>query len=102
VPKSESPRAFERFWSLAPYRLERARYQVREKGRTFWIDEARDGSVVLAETEDATELALPEWLASVTKREVTGSRRYDWETLARESADSTKRGRGQRASSLGS
>ncbi len=74
---------FERFWSLAPYRLERACYRVRENGRTFWIDEARDGSFVLAETEDAPELALPEWLESVVRREVTGSRRYDWENLAR-------------------
>ncbi|MGH9388633.1 MAG: hypothetical protein ACRD1Z_03390, partial [Vicinamibacteria bacterium] len=74
---------FERFWSLASFRLERARYRVRENGRTFWIDEARDGSVVLAETEDAPELVLPEWLETVVRREVTGSRKYDWETLAR-------------------
>jgi CHAD domain-containing protein/CYTH domain-containing protein len=93
---------FERFWSLASFRLERARYRVRENGRTYWIDEARDGRVVLAETEDAPDLVLPEWLESVVRREVTGSRKYDWESLARESADSTKRGRGQRASSLGS
>ena len=77
---------FERFWSLAPYRLERTRYRVRENGRTFWIDEARD--VVLAETEDAPELALPEWIEAVVRREVTGSRKYDWETLARRRAAS--------------
>ena len=74
---------FERFWSLAPHRLERARYRVRENGRTFWIDEVRDKSIVLAETDDGPELALPEWLESVVRREVTGSRRYDWESLAR-------------------
>ena len=91
IAVSEGPRAeervsketFERFWSLASFRLERARYQVRENGKTFFIDEARDGSVVLAETENEPELALPEWLESVVRREVTGSPKYDWETLAR-------------------
>ena len=73
---------FERFWSLAQNRLERVRYRVRENGRTFFIDEVRDMSIVLAETEDGPELVLPEWLEAVVKREVTGSRRYDWETLA--------------------
>jgi len=81
---------FERFWSLASFRLERARYRVRENGRTFWIDEARDTSVVLAETEDAPELVLPEWLESVVRREVTGSPKYDWERLARGSRSMTK------------
>ena len=97
-----SSETFERFWSLAPHRIERTRYRVRENGRTFWIDEVRGGRVVLAETEDAPELVLPEWLESVVRREVTGSRKYDWETLARVSADSTKSRRRQRASSLGS
>jgi CYTH domain-containing protein len=79
---------FARFWSLSPHRLERARYRVRENGRTFWIDEVRDPSLVLAETEDPPDLALPEWLDSVVRREVTGSRRFDWETLARRRSDS--------------
>jgi CYTH domain-containing protein len=74
---------FETFWSLAPYRLERKRYRVRENGRTLWIDETRDGSLVLAETEDAPDLALPEWLESSVRREITGSPRYEWERLAR-------------------
>jgi CHAD domain-containing protein len=74
---------FETFWSLAPYRLERKRYRVRENGRTLWIDETRDGSLVLAETEDAPGLALPEWLESSVRREITGSPRYEWERLAR-------------------
>ena len=87
---------FEWFWSFAPYRLERARYRVRENGRTYWIDEARDGSVVLAEIEDEPELALPEWLQSVVRRDVTGSPKYDWQRLARLSG-STKKPRSRRA-----
>ena len=84
-----SKEMFERFWSLASFRLERARYRVQESGRTFWIDDIGNGSVVLAETEDGTELALPEWLDSVVRRDVTGSRKYDWERLARGSASRT-------------
>jgi CHAD domain-containing protein len=80
---------FERFWSLAPHRLERARYRVRENSRAFWIDEVRDKSIVLAETDDAPELELPEWLESVVRREVTGSPKYDWERLARGSRSMT-------------
>jgi CHAD domain-containing protein/CYTH domain-containing protein len=83
-----SSEAFARFWSLSPQRLERVRYQVRENGRTFWIDMVRDPSLVLAETEDAPDLSLPEWLGSVVRREVTGSRKFDWETLARRRSDS--------------
>jgi CHAD domain-containing protein/CYTH domain-containing protein len=88
VEERISSEAFERFWTLAPLRLERARYRVRANGRTFWIDEVEDSSLVLAETEDATDLVLPEWLASVVSREVTGSRRFDWESLARRGAES--------------
>ena len=83
-----SRETFERFWSLASFRLERARYRLQVNGRTFWIDDVRDGSVVLAETEDVPELVLPEWLDSVVRREITGLRKYEWESLARRSASS--------------
>lgn len=85
-----SPETFERFWSLAPFRLERERYRVRDNGRTFWIDEVRGGSMVLAETEDDENLDLPEWLDSVVKREVTGVSSYEGENLARGSSSRTK------------
>ncbi len=78
-----SRETFERFWSLAPFRLERARYRVRENGRTFWIDEVKGGSTVLAETEEDGKADLPGWLDSVVKREVTGVSRYEGEALAR-------------------
>ncbi len=77
-----SKETFERFWSLAPRRLERIRYVVLENGRTFSIDEVPEASVILAETEDSAELALPDWLASVVEKEVTGSRKYDGEALS--------------------
>ncbi|HEY7697083.1 MAG TPA: hypothetical protein VIE88_01640, partial [Vicinamibacteria bacterium] len=88
-----SSEAFERFWTLAPLRLERASYKVRENGRTFWIDEVRGGGLVLAETEDAPDLVLPEWLESVVRRDVTGSRKFDWESLARRRAAPRSGGR---------
>lgn len=87
-----SSEAFERFWTLASHRLERARYKVRDNGRTFWIDEVRVGGLVLAETEDAPDLVLPEWLESVVSREVTGSRKFDWESLARKETASRQGG----------
>lgn len=90
VEERISSEAFERFWSAAPFRLERSRYQVRENGRTFWIEEVRDGSLIVGETEDAPDLVLPEWLESVKKREVTGSRKYQWESLARGSRSRAK------------
>jgi CHAD domain-containing protein len=74
---------FERFWSLAPFRLERARYRVRADGRTFWIDDVRGSDVVLAEIEDGAERELPDWLDSVIHREVSGASRYEAEALAR-------------------
>lgn len=77
-----SRETFERFWSLATYRLERERYRFRENDRTFWFDEVRGSGTVLAELEDEPELALPEWLEAVVRREVTGSRKYEWEALA--------------------
>jgi hypothetical protein len=57
--------------------------------------------VVLAETEDAPELAPPEWLDSVVKREVTGLRKYEWESLARGS-DSSPAGGTEPAKQIGS
>jgi CYTH domain-containing protein len=85
VEERISKEMFERFWSLACFRLERARYRIQENGRTFWIDDARDSRVVVAETEDRPDLVLPEWLDSAVRKEVTGSRKYDWESLARNS-----------------
>jgi CHAD domain-containing protein len=74
---------FERFWSFSPIRLERARYQVRENGRTYSIDEVRsEDPLVLAEIADEPDEPLPEWLESAVMREVTGQRRYEWEALA--------------------
>jgi CHAD domain-containing protein/CYTH domain-containing protein len=99
VEEGISKEAFERFWSLAPHRLERLHYRFRENGRTFWFDEVRDSGLVLAELEGEPDLALPEWLESVVTREVTGSRKYDWEALARREGPGS---RDQRASSLGS
>jgi len=89
-----SKETFERFWSLASFRLERSRYRVQENGRTFWIDDARDLSVVVAETEDGPDFVLPEWLDSVVSKEVTGSRKYEWESLARGSDSSPAGGTG--------
>jgi CYTH domain-containing protein len=78
-----SGETFDRFWSLAPIRLERARYRVRENGRTYSIDEVRsDDGLVLAEIAGEPDEPLPEWLESAVKREVTGERRYEWEAVA--------------------
>jgi CHAD domain-containing protein/CYTH domain-containing protein len=78
-----SSETFDRFWSLSPMRLERARYQVRENGRTYSIDEVRsEEALVLAEIAGDPDEPLPEWLESAVKREVTGQRRYEWEALA--------------------
>ncbi|HEY7819456.1 MAG TPA: hypothetical protein VIG29_14625, partial [Vicinamibacteria bacterium] len=64
-------------------RLERARYQVRENGRTYSIDEVRsEDPLVLAEIADEPDEPLPEWLESAVMRKVTGQRRYEWEALA--------------------
>jgi CYTH domain-containing protein len=77
---------FQRFWSIAPFRIEKTRYQVRENGRTFWIDQVRGASLVLAETDDEEETALPDWLDSLVKRDVTGVSKYEAEALARANA----------------
>ncbi|HJS73966.1 MAG TPA: CHAD domain-containing protein [Vicinamibacteria bacterium] len=89
-----SKETFERFWTLAPLRVERNRYRVRENGRTFWIDEVRDRGVVLAEVDDEKDGELPDWLNAVVKEDVTGLPKYEGETLAR--------GRARQRSSLGS
>jgi hypothetical protein len=89
-----SKETFERFWTLAPFRVERHRYRVRENGRTFWIDEVRDKGVVLAEVDDEEGLELPGWLDDLVKQEVTGVSKYEAETLARS--------RARQRSSLGS
>ncbi|MGH9322452.1 MAG: hypothetical protein ACRD21_09625, partial [Vicinamibacteria bacterium] len=82
--------SFEALWPVVPIRLERARYEVRDRDRTFWIDEIEDPKLVLVETEEGSDLVLPEWLKEVLVREVTGSRAYEWEALARRKASSDK------------
>jgi CHAD domain-containing protein len=90
-----SKETFERFWAIAPHRLERSRYIVRENGRTFSIDEFPDANVILVEPEDGAE--LPKWLASVVEKEVTGSRKYEGEVLSSRSRSAPETPGGPRA-----
>jgi len=77
----------EALWPLTEgRRVTKRRYCVSE-GETLWeIDEFTDRELVLAEvelpTEDA-EVLIPDWLAPVLVREVTGERAYTNRSLAR-------------------
>jgi CHAD domain-containing protein/CYTH domain-containing protein len=74
---------FDALSSAARHRLERVRYQVREKGALWSIDELPERNLVLAEVTSDGEAAPPAWMEPVVLREVTGSSKYEWESLAR-------------------
>jgi CHAD domain-containing protein/CYTH domain-containing protein len=60
-------------------RLRKRRHRVRDGALTFEIDEFLDRDLVLAEVElpcESARLALPDWLAPLVQREVTGEREY--------------------------
>lgn len=77
---------FESLWSVADHRrLERVGYEVREKGVVWWIDEIPERNLVLAEvaSDGDGEVSAPDWMKPLLVREVTGMRKYEWESLAR-------------------
>lgn len=79
-----SASAFERFWQLCDgRRIERHRYEAREGGLVIRIDEVPARGIVLAELEGVPGRPLPPWLEASVVREVTGSKRYEGEALAR-------------------
>jgi CHAD domain-containing protein len=85
-PRTEEPisrELYEALASAAPHRVERIHYEVRRDGSRWEIDEVPDRGLVLAEVASDGEVALPEWIAPLLVREVTGVRRFDWESLAR-------------------
>lgn len=75
---------FEAFWSVADdHRLERVSYEVREGGGVWWIDEIPERNLVLAEVASDGEVTPPDWMKSFVVREITGIRKYEWESLAK-------------------
>lgn len=74
---------FEALSSAARHRLDRVRYEVREQGALWSIDEIPARNLVLAEVASDSEVSPPSWMEPVVLREVTGSRKYEWESLAR-------------------
>ncbi len=86
--EEEAPQElFEQLWPLTEgRRVHKRRFTVADGGVTWEIDEFLDRELVLAEVElpspDA-EVAVPEWLAPVVEREVTGDPEYVNVNLAR-------------------
>ena len=86
IEEEISAELFARMWPLTEKRrLRKRRYVARGERHSWEIDEFLDRDLVLAEVElrsAAEEVALPEWVAAVLDREVTGDRAYDNATLA--------------------
>jgi len=78
---------FARLWPLTESRrVRKRRYFVPEGALTWEIDDFRDRALVLAEVElpsPDTDVPIPEWLAAVLEREVTGDPAYVNVNLAR-------------------
>lgn len=80
VEEETSADVFEQLWPLTESRrVRKRRYYVTEGALTWEVDEFLDRSLVLAEVElptPETDVPLPEWVASVLEREVTGDPAY--------------------------
>jgi CHAD domain-containing protein/CYTH domain-containing protein len=86
--EEETTRAiYAAMWPLTKgRRLRKTRYTLADSGRVWEIDRFLDRRLILAEVELASakdDVALPEWLAKVTEREVTGEADYLNVNLAR-------------------
>jgi CYTH domain-containing protein len=61
------------------------RYEIVEDNLTWTITDFEGRELVLAEVDmgpEQSDVPLPEWVATVVKREVTGNKRYENEWLA--------------------
>lgn len=80
VEEETTAELFRTLWPLTEgRRVRKRRYYVTEGDRTWEIDEFLDRSLVLAEIElpsPEEDVAIPEWLEPVLKREVTGDPDY--------------------------
>jgi CHAD domain-containing protein/CYTH domain-containing protein len=78
---------FDRLWPLTESRrVRKRRYFVPEGALTWEIDDFQDRELVLAEVElpsTDTEVPIPDWIAEVLEREVTGDPQYLNVNLAR-------------------
>jgi CHAD domain-containing protein/CYTH domain-containing protein len=87
VEEEATAEVFERLWPLTESRrVRKRRYYVTEGTLTWEIDEFLDRPLVLAEVElptPDTDVPLPEWVANVLDREVTGEPAYVNVNLAR-------------------
>ena len=95
----------ELFAALWPHtdgcRIAKRRYRIPDGALTWEIDEFRDRPLVLAEVElprADTEVRVPEWLAPLVDREVTGDPAYLNLTLATTRGPATPRAARRRAS----
>jgi CHAD domain-containing protein/CYTH domain-containing protein len=87
APPIEEPLSrteFEKLWPLTvEKRFERVRYAFRDGDRRWNIDVLPDRNLILAEGETEEGAGLPQWLAPLVVREVTGMKKYEPEALAR-------------------
>ncbi len=84
VEEPISHELFETLWAATRDRLERVRFEVRDNGGVHWsIDELPERNLVLAEVASEGDEAPPDWMKPFVLREVTGLRKYQWESLAR-------------------
>ncbi|MEM9196026.1 MAG: adenylate cyclase, partial [Myxococcota bacterium] len=78
--ESLEPPLFTRLWALTEgCRVEKRRYRVDEGNLTWEVDDFSDRALVLCEVELPHEehpVTLPEWLAPLVVREVTGDPEY--------------------------
>jgi len=87
VEEETSPELFAALWPLTESRrVRKRRYFVPEGSLTWEVDDFQDRDLVLAEVElpsTDTEVPVPDWLAAVLDREVTGDPAYVNVNLAR-------------------
>ncbi len=87
VEEETTAEVFEQLWPLTESRrVRKRRYYVTDGAFTWEVDEFLDRSLVLAEVElpsPDTDVPIPEWMAGVLDREVTGEPDYLNVNLAR-------------------
>ena len=87
VEEETTAEVFEQLWPLTESRrVQKRRYYVTDGAFTWEVDEFLDRSLVLAEVElpsPDTDVPIPEWMAGVLDREVTGEAEYLNVNLAR-------------------
>ena len=86
IEEEMPPSLFQQMWPLTEgRRLRKRRYSVADGAHTWEIDEFLDRDLVLAEIElrhAKDEVQLPDWIAAVLVREVTGEPAYTNARLA--------------------